>query len=228
LNVLVTGTDDCNKLKNVFLIINGDDDMKARRINLDHKTGCHWTAELGDGTISTSIARISLRAGRARSGCQKATPGETELFANLEFSCCLVEDKFKKVMVKIEPPMPVSYVRYVQPFAEDRIPVPCSEAATFAQGQGELGNALFDREEVYLHLGPFNLKRQTLGLLLNPIVVDTGTLVLTRDGVVYRLIVQRAKGKSRSAPTASSNAITVDIKKLGELKFERAEIEVVK
>ncbi|HEV7923319.1 MAG TPA: hypothetical protein VGR02_21255, partial [Thermoanaerobaculia bacterium] len=77
-------------------------------------------------------------------------------------------------------------------------------------------------------LGPADRKGQTLGLLLDDIVVDDGTLVLNRDGVVYRLIVQRAKGKGRSAPTLSSNAISLDIKKLGELKLERAEIEVIK
>jgi hypothetical protein len=133
------------------------------------------------------------------------------------------------VSVKIEPPMPVSYVRYVRPFAGDRIPgIPCREAATFAKGQGAINNAKLEEEDVYLHLGAFNPKRQPVGLLLNNIVVDTGTLVLTQDGVVYRMTVQRAKGQMRNTPTFSSNAISVDIKILGDLKFERAEFQVIK
>ena len=39
---------------------------------------------------------------------------------------------------------------------------------------------------------------------------------------------QRVKGKVRSAPTISSNAISLDIKMLADLKFERAEFQVIK
>jgi len=224
--VLVTGR-DCDKLKDVSLVINGDD-LEDHWIKLEPAGVCRWKAELGDGTISTSIARFSLRGSLARSGCQKASANETELSANLEFSCCL-EGPSHNVKVKVEPAMRVSYLRHVRPFARDRISdIPCLEMGTFDQGQGAIGNAQFGGEDVYLHLGPFDRKRETLGLLLNDIVADHGAVVLTRDNVVYRLIVQRAKGKTPSAPTLSSNAISLDIKKLGELKFERAEIEVIK
>jgi hypothetical protein len=224
--VLVSGR-QCGELKDVSLVINEDDD-EDHWIKLDSDGTCRWKADLGDGTISTSTARFSLRADLGRSGCQKAKANATEMIAHLEFSCC-IGGPLHNVTMKIEPPMPVTYVRDVPPFERDRIPgVRCLEFATFKQGRGAIGNAQFDGEHVYLHLGPFDSKRPTLGLLLNDIVVDDGTLVLTRDDVVYRLTVQRAKGKMRSAPTLSSNAISIDIKKLGDLKFERAELEVIK
>lgn len=224
--VLVTGK-HCGELKELFLVINGDD-LEERWVKLDPAGACHWKTDLGAGTISTSIAFFSLRTGLGRSGCQRASANEVELSANIEFSCC-VTDQFRNVRLKIEPPMPFSYVRYVRPFTEDRIAgIPCVEAATLAQGRGAASNTLFSREHVYLQLGTRVPKRQTPGLLLNDIVVDDGVRVLTRDGVVYRLMVQRAKGKMQSPPTTSSNAISLDISKLGDLKFERAEFEVIK
>jgi len=224
--VLVTGK-RCSELKVVYLVINGDD-LEDRWVKLDPDGTCRWKADLGDGTISTSIASFSFRAGLIRSGCQKAAADEKELLANVEFSCC-AEGTFRNVRVKIDPPMAASYVRYVQPFPGDRIPgVPCREAATFAHGHGAISNAQFEDEKVFFDLGAFNPKRQAFGLLLNDIVVDDGVRILTRDGVVYRLTVQRAQGKMRSAPSLSPNAISLDIKKLGDLKFERAEFQVIK
>lgn len=225
--VLITGK-HCHKLKDVYLVINGDD-LETRWVKLKDEGDCNWSADLGDGSISTSVARFSIRGDIARSDCQKAAANEQEMFASLEFACC-AQGPLRNVGVKISPPMPVTYVRAVRPFVESRVPgiKNCVETATFAAGQGEIGGAQFTGEDVFLHLGPFDRKRPTLGLLLDDIVVDDGMLVMTRDGVVYRMIVQRAKGKMRSGPTLSPNAILVDIKKLGELRLERAEIEVIK
>lgn len=217
----------CGELKEVYLVINGED-LEERWVRLEPAGSCHWTADLGDGSISTSVAQFSLRGDFARSDCQKAAADETDLSANLEFACC-VAGPLRNVSVRIQPPMPISYVRNVRPFAGDRIQgMKCTEGATFSEGQGSIGHVQFSGESVFLHLGPTNRKQPALGLLLDDIVVDDGVLVLTRDDVVYRLIVQRAKGKERSAPTLSSNAITVDIRTLGELKLDRAEIEVRK
>jgi len=224
--VLLTGK-RCSELKDVYLVVNGVD-LEDRWVKLDPAGACRWTADLGSGTISTGNARFSLRGDFARSDCQKAAANEEELTANLEFACC-VQGPLRNVSVKVQPPIPITYVRDVRPFAGDRVRgIPCLEKATFLEGQGSIGHAQFSGEDVYLHLGPFDRKQPMLGLLLDDVVVDDGTLVLTRDGVVYRLIVQRARGKERSAPTLSSNAISLDIKKLGELKFERAEIGVIK
>jgi hypothetical protein len=131
--------------------------------------------------------------------------------------------------VKTEPPMPVSYLRSVPKDPRARTAgIACIEMGTFPAGRGAIRQTQFSGEEIFLQFGTFDRKRQTLGLLLNNIVADHGPLVLTRDGIVYRLIVQRAQGKARSAPALSSNAISLDIKRLGELKLERAEIEVIK
>jgi len=224
--VLVTGK-RCSELKDLYLVINGDD-LEDRWVRLEPAGACRWKADLAGG-ISTSVARFSIRGDLARSDCQKAIANEEELSANLEFACC-IQGGLLNMRVKVDPPMPVTYLRAVRPFTGSRIPgiKNCVERATFTEGQGSIGQAQFTGEDVYLHLGPYDRKRPTLGLLLDDVVVDDGTLQLTRDGVVYRLMVQRAKGKSRSAPTLSSNAISLDIKKLGELKLERAEIEVIK
>jgi hypothetical protein len=225
-NVLVTGK-RCSELKDVYLVVNGDD-LEDRWLKLEPAGSCRWTADLGDGSISTSVAGFSLRGDFARSDCQRAAANEEELTANLEFACCN-QGPVRNVRVKVDPPMPVSYVRDVRPFAGARIrSIKCLETATFNDGQAAIGHAQFSGENVYLRLGPVDRKQQTLGLLINDVVADDGTVVLTRDGVVYRLMVQRAKGKDRSAPTLSSNAISLDIKRLGALKLARAEIEVIK
>ncbi len=224
--VLVTGK-RCSELKEAYLVINGAD-LEDQWVKLEPAGTCRWTADLGDGSISTDRAKFSLRGDFARSDCQQAAPNEQELSANLEFACC-AQDPLRNVSVKIQPPMPFTYVRDVRPFTGDRIHgIKCLERGTFADGQGSIGHTQFSGEDVYLHLGPYDRKQPTLGLLLDDLVVDDGTLVLTRAGVVYRLLVQRAKGKERSAPTLSSNAISLDTRKLGELKLERAEIEVIK
>jgi hypothetical protein len=224
--VRVTGN-RCAELKDVYLVINGDD-LQERWVKLELDGTCRWTTDLGDGSISTSVAAFSLRGDFARSDCQRAAANEEELSANLEFACC-VQGPLRNLSVKIEPPMPFSYVRNVHPFAAARVAsIKCIERATFADGRGSIGHAQFAGEDVYLHLGPFDRKRPTLGLLLDDVVTGEGNVVLTRDGLVYRLVVQRAKGKSRSAPSLSSNAILLDIRKLGELKLERAEIAVHK
>jgi len=236
-NVSVSGR-DCGELnkRDVYLVINGDD-REERWVKLDpvKDVACSWTKNLGSRTISTSVATFSLRAGEMRSGCKKADADEETLPAtdgknipaNIYFSYSS-ERTFRNVSVKIVPSMPVSYVRYVRPFDPGGHPTPCREAATFARGQGKISNTIFDGEKVNLDFGPLNEKREASGLILNDIVVDDGTLLLTIDGVVFRLTVQNAKGKVGSAPTLSSNAISLNIKKLSDLKFERAEFQVIK
>ncbi|MBV9186695.1 MAG: hypothetical protein JO093_13835 [Acidobacteria bacterium] len=226
----------CADLKDVYLVINGDD-REERWVKLDHdkRVQCVWTKDLGGRTISTSVATFSLRAGTMRSGCQKADPDEETLLAtdgktllaNINFSYSK-ERTFRNVSVKTVPPMPVSYVRYVRPFDAGANPTPCREAAAFDHGQGAISNTTFDGEKIHFDFGPLNAKRQETGLILNDIVVDDGVRILTLDGVVYRLTAQRAQGKVRSAPSLSPNAISLDIKKLGDLKFERAEFQVIK
>jgi hypothetical protein len=225
--VLVTGK-RCSELKDVYLVINGED-LEDRWVKLDPAGTCRWTADLGDGSISTRSASFSIRTDFARSDCQRAAANEEEMTANIEFACC-VQGPLRNMRMKIEPPIPVTYNRDVRPFSGSRVPSlkKCVERATFDEGQGSISNTQFTGEDVYLHLGPIDWKRQTLGLLLDDIIVNDGPFVLTREGVVYRKTVQRAQGKSRSAPTLSSNAISVDVKKLGALKFERAEMEVIK
>ena len=111
-NVLVTGK-RCSELKELYLVINGDD-LEDRWVPLDRAPGtCNWTKDLGDGSISTSIARFSLRGDIARSDCQKAAANEEAVTANIEFACC-VQGPLRNVSVKVEPPMPVTYTRDVK------------------------------------------------------------------------------------------------------------------
>lgn len=223
--VHITG-DGCDQLENVRLVINGND-FPESRVRLKRVEGCEWEADLGDATISTSTARFSLRAGVARSDCQKAAANEKPRFANLHFS--YRPGTFRNVSVKIEPSMPFSYVRKV-PLSRNpgALGVPCTEQAMFPEGEGAIGNTDFSGEDVYLHLWPVARNQQTFGLLLDKVVSDKGPMVLGRHDVAQRLTVQRAQGKGGSAPTLSSNAIDFDLRKLAELKFERARIEVIK
>jgi hypothetical protein len=228
-NVYITGA-RCVELRNVFLVID-DDDLESRWILLKALGDCHWTADLGEsGSVSTALSHFSLRAGIARTDCHEAAPNEEKLAAELEFTCCR-QGPLRDVHVTTEPPMPVSYLRKVlrDPTAPRRIrPIDCVEVGTFLTGTGAIRQGQFSGEAIYLQLGELKPKRRMLGLPLNDIVVDDGVLVLTRDGLTYRLIVLRARGKVRSAPTFSSNAISIDIKRLDELKFEHADFEVIK
>lgn len=224
--VRITGY-GCEKLTDLYLVINGDD-LRARWVPLDDDKGagkCHWKTDLGGDSISTSIATFSLRAGPMRSGCKRAGADENRLRANIEFAYS-GNGEFRNVSVKTVPSMQVRYVRYVHPFAEDRNPIPCREFATLDDGEGSIRNAKFKGEDVYFDFGRFKPKSQSLGLLLN--YLDDGPLLLTLDGVVFRLTVQRVKAQVRSAPTLSSNAMSIDIKKLADLKFEHAEFQVIK
>lgn len=225
-NVLITGA-RCGELQNVFLVIDGED-LEDQWIRLEKKDGCHWTADLGeDGSLSTALSRFSLRVDLARTDCRQAAANEEEAVAELEFACCR-DEPLRNVRVKTQPPMPVSYVRNVPRDRRARVRgVDCVETGAFLSGTGMIRHTQFSGEDVYLQLGTPVAKPRMLGLLLDDVVANGGAMALTRDGVAYRLIAQRAQGKARSAPTLSSNAIALDIKRLTELKLERAEMEVI-
>lgn len=227
-NVLVTGK-RCGDLKKVFLVINGED-LEDRWIRLEPAGTCRWTADLGEeGAISTKLSYFSLRFDDfARTDCHRAAGNVEKVIAELEFACC-ADSPLRNLRIKTAAPIPVSYLRDVRPSPTARVGgIRCTEYGSFSEGAGAIAHTQFSGEDVYLQLGAVEPQLKVPGLLLDDIVVDDGVRVLTRDGVVYRLAVQRAKGKSRTPPTLSSNAISVDVKKLGALKLERAEIEVLK
>jgi len=224
-NVLITGL-RCNELQNVFLVVDGAD-AEERWIRLEKEPRvCRWTADLG-GSFSTKLSRFSLRFDLGRSDCRQAAPNEAQLSGELEFTCC-AEEPLRNIHVKTEPPLPVSYVRKVPKHGEARVhPIDCTEVGAFLGGNGWIRHAQLSGEDIYLQFGTTIPQRRMFGLPLNDLVVHGDALTLTRDGVVHYLIVHRAKGKT-SGPTFSSNAISLDIKKLGEAKLERIELEVIK
>lgn len=226
-NVLVTGK-RCGELKNVFLVVDGED-LEERWIRLEPAGTCRWTADLGEeGSFSTKLSYFSLRFDDfARSDCHRAAGNAEKLVAELEFTCC-ADSPLRNLQVKTDAPIPVSYVRDVRPSPTTRVGgIRCTEYGTFSAGGGAIAHTQFSDEDVFLQPGSREPSKGS-GLLLDDIVVDDGPVVLSRDGVVYRLAVQRAQGKGRTSPTLSSNAISIDSKKLSALKLERAEIEVLK
>jgi hypothetical protein len=225
-NVLVTGK-RCGELKNVFLVIDGED-LEERWIRLEPAGTCRWTADLGEETLSTKLSYFSLRFDDfARSDCHRAAGSAEKLVAELEFACC-AESPLRNLRVKTDAPIPVSYVRDVRPSPTTRVGgIRCTEYGSFSAGGGAIAHTQFSGEDVFLQLGSQEPSKGS-GLLLDDIVPDDGVLELSRDGVVYRLAVQRAQGKVRTPPTLSSNAISIDSKKLSALKLERAQIEVLK
>jgi hypothetical protein len=236
--VNVTFTGACDQITKASLVID-DEDLESLRAPLEldtkYKTRCHWTTELGmNRTLSTALSHFSLRIDLAdqrhgaRTDCHRAAANEESLSAEVAFACC-DDAPFRNLRIKTDPAMPVSYLRNV-PKGSDKgaSPIDCIEVGTFIAGAGAIRHTQFSSEKINFQLGTREAKRQTPSLTLNDIVVDDGVLILTRDGMVYRLQVQRAKGKMQSAPTTSPNAISIDITKLGELKFERAEFEVIK
>ncbi len=232
-NVHVNGR-RCDELKNVFLVID-DVDQDNQWLPLDKDGTCHWTKKLGEGSsFSTKLSHFSLRADFARTDCHQAAPNEKMLAGDLEFDCCN-DDPIQNVHVKIQPPMPVSYLRSVprDPNVDRKRQlqiraIDCTEAGRLRAGTGAIRAMQFSAESIYLQLGTRDPEPKTPGLLLNAIVANDGKQILSFNGMTFRLMVQRGKGKMRSAPGFSSNAITLDIKKLEALKFEQAEFEVIK
>ena len=221
--VRVTGR--CDGLQNVFLVM---DDHDLETLPLEKtKERCRWTADLGEKRrFSTKLSHFSLRFELGRTDCRQAVAEKKELIAELEFACCS-DDPPQHVHVTTEPKMPVSYLRTVSKNPDETTrSVKCTEFGTFPKGSGRIGYAQFDDEKIDILLGIAKPKGEP-GLILNDVGLHGGTVLLRRNGVVYRLIVQRAKGKT-STSTLSSNAISIDIKKLEELKFESAEFAVIK
>jgi hypothetical protein len=178
-NVRLTG--HCGDLKQVYLVIDGDD-LEERWIPLQRIDGCHWTTDLGEsGSISTALSHFSLRLDDvARSDCHRAEANEEKLAAELEFACC-ADTPLRNVRVTTEPPMPVSYLRDVRPSPTTRIgAIRCTEWGTFHEGGGAIGHTQFSGEDVHLQLGSVEPEPKKPGLLLDDLVVDDGALVLTR------------------------------------------------
>jgi hypothetical protein len=223
--VLITGTGQhCPELHDVSIVMDDDDN---HWFGLDNVGKCLWTRDLGErNSFSTKFSHFSLRVDSGRTDCRQAGANEKELVAEFEFTCCK-DDTARNLHVKTVPPMPVSYLRDV-PQTRGEPTLRCVERGSFPEGDGRIGNTQFHGEKIYLQLGRAKPMPGINGLPLNDIVLDGRTVLLTRDGVVYRLFVQRAKGKAGSAPTLSSTAISIDVKKLTELKLESAEFDVVK
>jgi len=238
--VFITG-DRCEKVQKVSLVID-DDDLRDSWIPMDplrdknnNKMACHWTTNLGvNGSVSTALSHFSMRVDfaerrhGARTNCYQASPNDEALSAEVQAPCCL-DEHFQDLLVNTKPPMPVSYLRRVPKNPKKPLlGVACTETGTFSLGTGEIGHTQFSGEHIDLQLGESNPKRKAPGLILNGVIAGDDTLVLTQNGVAYRMSVQRAKGQMGSPPTLSSNAISVDIKILSDLKFERAEFRVIK
>lgn len=223
-DVRITGA-RCGELQNVFLVMD-DDDRQEKWIRLEPEEACRWSVDLGSsGRFSTALSHFSLRVDFARTDCRRAAANTQDLVAELEFACCN-EEQLRNLRVRTTPPMRVSYLRAVPAVTPKS--VKCVEMGILPKSGGAILLAQFGAEDVYLQIGANEPRRKELGLLIDDVASDEGVLVLSRDGVAWRLAVQRAKGKDRNAPAFSPNALSIDIKKLGDLKLERAEIEVIK
>lgn len=237
LHVAINGL-GCDKVREVYLVINGRDETQEW-IALDPAPGrCQWTKDLGsDRTFSTAFAHFSLRVGLAgtnlvRTDCHKAAGSEKKvgneetLVADLDFGCCN-EEPIRDVTIRMTPSLAVSYLRDVAREKHKRS-IRCQEVGFLRGGSGTIRSAQFGGEDVYLQFGLAKADRKSLGLLVDDLPKhEPGVpIVLTQDGIAYRLTVQRAKGKSKTTPNLSSNAIDIDIQKLGDLRVEHAEVTV--
>lgn len=216
---------DCGKLQDVFLIM---DDEDNGWIKLNKAPGdCEWEKKLGqDRSFLTSHSHFSLRYDSGRTDCRQAAPNKNEkdLVGELEFNCCS-GDPLRNLRVTTDPRMPISYVRHVGRDRQAPRSIDCNEGGIFDKGTGPISYVQFSDENVYIEFGTPAPKLRLQGLSLNAVVAGGDTVVLQRNGVVYRLAVQRAKAKTKTGmPTFSSNAISIDVKKLGDLKLDHVEI----
>jgi hypothetical protein len=211
----------CSEVRNVSLVMDDDD---PTWFTLDNTGACVWTADIGDANrFSTKYSHFSLRFDSGRMDCRQATA--SGLVAQFQFFYS-GPAPFHDLRVTTEPSMPVSYLRRLEPNQQGGIA--CTEVGAFPAGSGQILRTQLSGEKIDLQFGLSEPKRPILGLLLNGIVIDKGTLILKRDGVTYRLLVQRAQGKAWIAPTLSSNAISLDDERLDQLKLKRVEIASIK
>jgi hypothetical protein len=218
----------CEGVHDVHMVLNGKD---GEWISLE-RTGtadkCEWRTDEKDPSFSTTRAFISLRLGIGRSGCHR--PGvdesnELQPLALIDLACCPARSTTVTVRT-IEPDMPVSYLRIVRALDDARTgarsrSIPCTELGSFTNGLGNV-QQVAEREQVRLQLNAGQPDPRAFGLRVDGLPDKP----LTPDGIVYRLIDQRAKGMDGSAARLSPNAIEVDALKLERMGLRKLEVTV--
>ena len=165
---------------------------------------------------SLASARWTVNgAGGKRTQCSK---GEGRLRTNIlrfSFSRCYVA---QDVTFETDPGRTPS--RFVRDLG------PCKEALEF-NGSETAEGVGFDVEDLRLQFGRQARKKESRGLLVNPVVVNakSNKLVLTRDKVAHLLSTQRAKGDGAPSNLAST-AIDLDIENLKAIPLNSVKIGV--
>lgn len=217
----------------IRVVMDGDDSSKARLRVSKGPLPCTWIAYT-DGTVSTEDSYVSLRvgSGRARTECHKisaadGSPNASYPQGKVDYDCCN-DEPVRRVVVSAQPPLPVRYVRDVKPEMPGirRHPSsrPCLEHSALTVEGGKIDDVQFAGETIYLQIGTPQVAPKARGLAVNNLLPAKSDepIHLTRDGVVYRLIIQHAKREGRLSP----NAIELEIRQIQATKLGTLIIEV--
>jgi hypothetical protein len=217
--------------KTVQVVVNGSETSQFTAYW--NETSHQWTGERTQKSFPAESSRASLRLGGMRTECEKSVPHKSA--AQFLFSC----DKrtARKVTFSTNPPdIKIGYVR-----RHPQASVDCTEWGYFLTGPKPVID-IWPNETVRLHLGWTREDHDALGLLVispdrpalirfNQIGPDAtanqSPMTLPRNGVVFRLIDQRAKADG-SAPTFSSAAVDLDTAHLKSIGLTQIDIMVEK
>lgn len=219
---LVIDIDDCPpEVEKVQAVQDGDD---QRLIGLLHTAKpCEWSREL---EFSTNLASFSLRLSGNRTECVHTVPRKEEQiwigYARFKGGAALPG---RVVRIEVQPPqLSVSYLRQLR----EHLPGIDSGRRCVEWGilspDGAIDHVNFGMETIHLQLGAESPDVLAVGLHVNdllPRALKAGYVPLTLDGVVHRLLVQRAEDGN-----LSSNAIDLDEVKFKDVGLEKVEVWV--
>ncbi|HJQ38523.1 MAG TPA: hypothetical protein VKB93_15400 [Thermoanaerobaculia bacterium] len=203
----------CTDLAKLSVVVQGEDGEMERENATGH--GCNWTVTTTK-RFSTDFAFFSLRTAGARTDCQKAVVAKDDV-AELTYGCCN-SDRLRAITITTN--VPTSYLRDVP-----TLPRPCVEHGNFSSMPGNITHVQFKAETIYLQLGRSVANTKLLGLRVDDLP-DLQRKPLTRNDVVYRLLIQRAKAQDKSAARLVPNAIDIDLENLKRIRLERLAIKV--
>ncbi len=213
----------------VDVVMNGDD---GSRLTVGPgPRPCTWIAYTnGPASTEDSFVSLRIRPGKGRSRCLRFLPDNAQPGSvprgKVSWDCCRFEP-VQRVNVTAFPAIEMSYVRDLDAESPPGLSRRCAEDATLSENGIE--DVQFRLERIYLQLGAQSVdrrvRRRAGGLLLNDLQPQTGGFVeLTREGVVYRLILQSGKQQGRIAPNSNElSANNVEETRLGRLVIQVVE-----
>jgi len=219
LHITLLNDAECGRVSDVVVVMDGDDQGSKRA---DPSRRCEWTFQSPVGSFNTKITRFSLRLGRARTRCQKASFDAEKRRARVAFRCC-EKGPVQQISVDFTPSVSMEYAREVIGARGDER---CIEWGSIP---GTLTDVQFDVEKVRLDIFPGKLP--ACGLVLNHAkgvksARNGAPVSLTKADIVDVLRTQANAGEDCRAPASAGTAIDIAEATLSRQPLKSIEVKV--